>query len=129
MTYINDLPEQVKSRIRLFTGDTALYLSLSSSSEGQVLQSDLLSLEQWGKMWDMNFNLSKCQVLHVTHVKAPTETKYYLHNIEMDNVSSAKHLGATISDYLTSWTTHTDNITKSTIQILDFYRRNIRVHN
>ena len=53
LVYINDLPEQVKSRVRLFADDTAMYLALSAHIEGQILQNDLLSLEKWEKMWDM----------------------------------------------------------------------------
>ena len=34
--YINDLPEQVKSRVRLFADDIALYLSISSTTESEV---------------------------------------------------------------------------------------------
>ena len=71
LVYINDLPEQVRSRVRLFADNTAMYLALSSHTEGQVLQNDLLSLEKWEKMWDMNGNLSKCQVLNVTRLKMP----------------------------------------------------------
>ena len=44
LAYINDLPEQVKSRVRLFADDTAMYLAISSSTEGQVLQNDLACL-------------------------------------------------------------------------------------
>ena len=127
LVYINDLPEQVKSKVRLFAEDTAMYLALSSHIEGQVLQNDLLSLEKWEKMWDMNFNPSKCQVLHVTRLKTPIETKYFLHDTMLDSLSSGKYLGVTISDYL-SWSTHIDNITKSANQTLGFLKRNIRVH-
>ena len=66
LAYINDLPEQVKSRARLFADDTALYLAISSTTENEVLQTDLESLEQWEKMWDMQFNPSKCQVHQIT---------------------------------------------------------------
>ena len=122
LVYINDLPEQVKSRVTLFADDTAMYLALSSHVEGQVLQNDLLSLEKWEKMWDMNFNPSKCQVLHVTCLKSPIETKYFLHDTMLDSVSSGKYLGVTISDDL-SWSTHIDNISKSANQTLGFLKR------
>ena len=69
LVYINELPEQVKSAVRPFADDTAMYLALSSHTEGQVLQNDLLSLEKWETMWHMNCNPSKCQVLHVTRLK------------------------------------------------------------
>ena len=45
LAYINDLPEQVKSRARLFADDTALYLAIGSTTEREVLQIDLASLE------------------------------------------------------------------------------------
>ena len=71
LAYINDLPEQVRSRVRLFADDTAMYLCISSLSEANILQEDLLKLEKWEKDWDMNFNPAKCQVLHVTRFKTP----------------------------------------------------------
>ena len=41
IAYINDLPEQVKSRVRLFEDDTVLHLVISSTVENEVLQTDL----------------------------------------------------------------------------------------
>ena len=79
LAYINDLPEQVKSRVRLFADDTALYLAISSTTESEVLQTDLASLEQWEKMWDMQFNPSKCQVLQITKRQNPsTPSTFYI---------------------------------------------------
>ena len=110
--FFNDLPEQVKSRVRLFADDTAKYFTLSSHIEGQVLQNDLLSLEKWEKRWDMNVNPIECQFLHFTRLKTPIETKYFQHDTMLDSVSSAKYLGVTILDDL-SRSTHIDYITKS----------------
>ena len=116
LAYINDLPEQVKSRVRLFADDTALYLAIGSTTESEGLQTDLASLEQWEKMWDMQLNPSKCQVLQITK-KGKTES-----------VPAAKYLGVTIADDL-SWSKHIDITTKKANQTLGFLKRNIRVHN
>ena len=105
-----------------------MYLAICSTTEGQVLQTDLVCLEQWEKMWDMKFNPSKCQVLHITRKVKPLNTKYMLHNVQLDSASAATYLGNTIADDL-SWSPHIDNTTKKANQTLGFLKRNIRVHN
>ena len=61
----------VKSNVRLFADDTAMYLAISSLSEASNLQDDFIQLEKWEKSWDMDFNPTKCQVLHITRSKTP----------------------------------------------------------
>ena len=128
LAYINDLPDQVKSRVRLFADDTAIYLAISSEGESIILQNDLHILEIWEKRWDMSFNPSKCQVLHITRAKCPIQTRYILHGTVLESVHSAKYLGVTISDNL-SWTPHIDSVSKKANQTLGFLKRNIKVHN
>ena len=128
LAYINDLPDQVRSRVRLFADDTAMYLALDKQDDSEILQKDLESLEKWEKLWDMSFNPSKCQVIHVTRRQTPHETKYYLHGCVLESVSSAKYLGVTLSEDL-SWSNHINTITKKANQTLGFIKRNIRVHN
>ena len=113
LAYINDHPEQVRLRVRLFADDTAMYLTISSLSDANILQDDLSKLEQQEKSWDMNFNSVKCQVLHVTRSKTPVPSKYFLHNIELEleSATAAKYLGVTIPDDL-SWGTHVNNISQ-----------------
>ena len=98
--------------------DTAMYLCISSPSKANILQDDLLKLEQWEKDWDMNFNPTKCQVLHVTKLKTTIHSKFFLHNTELEGVSAAKYLGVTISDDLI-WEKHIDNITNKANQTLE----------
>ena len=69
LAYTNDLPYQIKSKVRLFGNDRALYLALEKQADSEILQKDLENLEKWEKQWGMSFNPSKCQVIHVTLFK------------------------------------------------------------
>ena len=66
LVFINDLPEQLSSQVRLFADDTAVYLTIVGLDDGTVLQNDLDKLSLWESQWDMEFNPSKCQVVQVT---------------------------------------------------------------
>ena len=56
LIYINDLPDEVCSQVRLFADDTALYLTIESEDDGSALQNDLAILSKWETRWDMEFN-------------------------------------------------------------------------
>ena len=47
LAYINDLPDQVKSKVRLFADDKAMYLALNAQTDSEILQKDLEKLEIW----------------------------------------------------------------------------------
>ena len=47
LTYINDLPDSLKSRARLIADDTIIYLTINSPSDPETLQTDLHKLEEW----------------------------------------------------------------------------------
>ena len=49
LAYINDLPDQVRSRVRLFADDTAMYLALDRQDNSEILQKDLESFYKSGK--------------------------------------------------------------------------------
>ena len=75
----------------------------------------------------MQLNPSKCQVLQITKRANPLNTKYILHNVEIESVSAAKNIVVTIEDDL-SWTKHIDFTTRKANQTFGFLKRNIRVH-
>ena len=92
------------------TDDTALYLTLESEDDSSTLQNDLNILSAWETRWDMGFNPSKCQVVHVTGSKKPVKRDYILHGQVLESVTSARYLGVDISGSL-SWNPHVDRIT------------------
>ena len=47
LIYINDLPEKIKSQVRLFADDTVAYLAITKPAECKQLQTDLDILQNW----------------------------------------------------------------------------------
>ena len=125
LIYNNDLPDEVCSQVRLFADDTALYLTIKSEDDGSALQNDLDILSKWETRWDMEFNPSKCQVVHVTGSKIPIKKDYVLHGQVLESVSCAKYLGVDISSTL-SWNSHINRIVSSATRTLNVVRRNIK---
>ena len=49
LLYINDIPQGVKSTVRLFADDTIAYLTITSENDALALQTDLNKLRIWEK--------------------------------------------------------------------------------
>ena len=63
MLFINDLPECVTSRTRLFADDCIVYRIIQTPEDCRKLQRDLVGLAQWESKWGMFFHPDKCNVL------------------------------------------------------------------
>ena len=108
LIYINDLPDKVK----LFADDTAAYLAINKLADSEQLQADLDILQEWEITWDMQFNPSKCKVIHITRSRSLLPTKYTLRGETLEAVTSARYLGVDIASDL-SWKTHISRITET----------------
>ena len=67
LCHINDLPDSVKSTVRLFADDCLLYRNIKTQRDHTLLQQDLVSLEKWAKDWGMRFNAKKCYTLSINY--------------------------------------------------------------
>ena len=105
LAYINDLPNDTVSQVRLFADDTAIYLTLEHQGDSDKLQRDLHRLQTWEAKWDMEFNPSKCQVVRMTSSRDPLQTQYILHGQVLETVSSARYLRVDISSNF-KWNMH-----------------------
>ena len=63
---INDLPDNIRSSVRLFADDCVLYRNIKTLTDCQILQDDLNGLGQWETDWQMKFNVAKCHSMRVT---------------------------------------------------------------
>jgi len=124
--YINDIPANTDSTVRLFADDTVAYMAITSTNDCQSLQSDLTKLEQWETRWKMQFHPDKCNVLSITRKKHPIKYNYILHNQVLQHVTSVKYLGITFNSDLT-FGEHITNITNKANSTIGFLRRNLNI--
>ena len=74
LIFINDLPNCVQSRIRLFADDCILYRKIRPNEDTIILQDDLNKLADWEQKWGMDFHPDKCSTLHVARSRTPIMT-------------------------------------------------------
>jgi hypothetical protein len=63
--FINDMPDEVRSTLKMFADDAKIYCRATSIEQRQNLQTDLEELNGWATKWQMKFNANKCQTLHL----------------------------------------------------------------
>ena len=57
LVYINDLPNGLKSKAKLFADDTSLFTIVKDKNgSADVLNNDLLLISKWAYDWKMLFN-------------------------------------------------------------------------
>ena len=110
LIYMNDLPYQTRSKVRLlFADDTAIYLAVSSLEDAQILQQDLDHLHLWELDWDTEFNPSKCVVIHITRSRTPVQSQYLLQGQVLESFAGSIYLGVGIRNNLPS-NSHIQNV-------------------
>ena len=128
LLFINDLPDCVTSRTRLFADDCIVYRNIQTPEDCGKLQRDLVSLAQWESKWGMSFHPDKCNVLRVTKKRTPFNSTYKLKGQELTELSTSKYLGVDLSSNL-DWKEHIDRTVKKANSVLGFLRRNLRINN
>ena len=64
IVYINDIVEDINSKIRLFADDTSLYVIVDNPTDAtEKLNSDMEKIHQWAAKWLVTFNPSKSESL------------------------------------------------------------------
>ena len=126
LIFINDITVGIKhSTIRLFADDCTIYRPIRNEQDHKLLQEDLTTLTNWEKIWKMEFNVSKCNVMHITRSRKPLIHPYYMHGETLEVVHDTKYLGLTIKDDL-SWNLHINNMISSANQVQGMLKRNIK---
>ena len=118
LCHINDLPEAVKSQVRLFADDCLLYRNISTPQDHITLQEDLRP----GGLGQERGDALQCYILSsrskLTHM-------YSLNGVFLKQVQQHPYLGVIISDDL-KWGKHIAYISRKAGATVGFLRRNLR---
>jgi ribonuclease P/MRP protein subunit RPP40 len=93
LLFINDLPESVKSIVKLFADDLKMIVSPYDFGKTQL---DLSALHMWESKWLLKFNLEKCYVLYLG--KYNPHNVYKLSGTVLNETKKEKDLGIPFND-------------------------------
>ena len=109
----------------MYADDTLIYNTIHNINDCLQLQNDLTELEKWSRIWQMDFNPSKCEFLMITNKKLVLQFNYCINNQRIKEVQHVKYLGVTIDSRLT-WREHINVLSRKANSTLAFLRRNLR---
>ena len=126
LLFINDLPDCVQSRTRLFADDCILYRQIKTQQDCAILQEDLNKLAAWEQKWGMAFHPDKCSTIRISRSRNPITTDYTLKGHTLTTEDYTKYLGVELQSTF-SWNRHIDQTVKKANSMVGFLRRNLRV--
>ena len=118
--FINDLPESVKNKVKLFADDLKLIGNVANSSR---IVDDLKQLESWENLWLLRFNPSKCKVIHLDFNNNPN-LEYYLDGVKLNASELEKDLGVFTHESL-SWKVHIKESVAKANKMICWIARNL----
>ena len=118
LLFVNNIPDCVRSQIQMYGDDIKLY-SVTDTINNNI-QTDLDALSEWTSEMKMNFNLSKCKVMHMG-ANNPQKKYYMKYNdgteYQIKSVQVHRDLGLFIDNNLT-FSEHVDTLTRRAMRII-----------
>ena len=94
--YVNDMPNCVNSPILQFADDVKMFWAIGGATEFQQLQADINSFVNWSIKWQLRFNVSKCNLLHLGPLYSYGE--YNINGVVVSPSNLVKDLGVLIDN-------------------------------
>lgn len=124
LIYVNNVPlSTVHSKTPMFADDSKCYRAIQNSTDSQLLQHDLNSLNKWSSEKNLIFNDKKCMVMRFTWKKSIEPPSYQLNQKPIIVANTQKDLGIIVSNDL-KWSNHITHTVAKANRMLGFLRRN-----
>ncbi len=117
LIYINDLPNGLSSKVRLFADDTLLYLTISRPEDLLAFQKDLDAIDNWCRLWQMSLNYDKCEIMHIYSGNSRPNYSFKLGGSPLTYTESYKYLGVQIQNN-GKWDKHVNEVVNKGKRIL-----------
>ena len=114
------MPNDIASCIKLFADDAKLFRKITNQDDCEALQNDIQQLVSWSQRWQMTFNPTKCQVLHLGSRNQQHCYSISQHSIESTDV--IRDLGVLVDNKL-SFQQHLDHQINKANRTLGIIRR------
>ena len=128
LLYINDISADILSQLRLFADDCLICRPIYSNEDHERLQRDLNSLTQWASIWQMEFNVAKCNILQISNHHNISQFNYTMQGVQLTTVKQHHYLGILLDQKL-SWHPHIDQICNRANRLLGLLKRNLPKNN
>lgn len=125
LIYLNDLHFNSPVHCRFFADDCIAYLRIQTPSDQLVLNDFLALINDWGALWHMKLNISKCTQMTVTRKKNPLVHTYKINKAAPKAVTEIKNLGIHITSTL-NWSNHTKHIVSKASRKLWLLKRRLQ---
>ena len=105
LLYVNDLPNNLKSNVKLFADDVSLFSVVHDPVQSaEEINSDLRSINNWATNWKMSFNpdplKQATEVLFSNKRLDIIHPDIYFNGVKVKRLSSQKHLGMILDEHL-----------------------------
>ena len=99
--YINDLLDGIIADGLLYADDTKIFKCIMNKNDALCLQSDIDKLENWARVWLMNFHPGKCHTLTLGKFENIQHAhQYKICNQNIEHVDVEKDIGVQIDEEL-----------------------------
>ena len=128
--YVNDITDGLQNTLEMFADASKLYRIIRNPCDSEALQHDLNHISNWSKLWLLNFNTTKCSVMHLGR-NAKATYIYTLFNLATNSNTllqptlEQKDLGVWITPSMT-FSVHCHKSAGNANQALGMIKRNFK---